>query len=278
MCRLFALRASQPTRVADSLAGGPRSLRRQSCGDAQSTCHDDGWGIGFYRNDRPERIRSAQPAGQDPRFAELAAIEARTVLAHVRQASMGVVREINNHPFVCGRWLFAHNGTLEGFPAVKASVRAELPAHLRARIEGDTDSEHSFFLLLAELERAGLGPDDPVDSDMIAAIMIYTLQRLHSLCPGAGAKKSNLNFLLTDGRLLLATRWGQTLWWLHRYGATAPDDGVGQGGKDDRTVFVASEPTSDEAWEEVPDRHLLRIEPDLTCSLTSLGGEAATNS
>jgi gamma-glutamyl hercynylcysteine S-oxide hydrolase len=56
------------------------------------------------------------------------------------------------------------------------------------------------------------------------------------------AGDGRLNLLLTDGETIAATRWGASLFYL------SADNGV----------VVASEPHGpDDAWHEVPDRHVL---------------------
>jgi hypothetical protein len=123
----------------------PHALQRQSCCDRRGQCHDSGWGLGHYEGGRPHVVRSALPAGGDPRFAErAAAVASDTLLAHVRKASAGSVAERNWHPFAHGRWLFAHNGTLTGFADDPGRLRALLPAPLRAAVREETDSEHAF--------------------------------------------------------------------------------------------------------------------------------------
>lgn len=58
---------------------------------------------------------------------------------------------------------------------------------------------------------------------------------------------ARLNLLATDGTRLLATTWGDTLSLL------STDDGTA----------VASEPWNDDpAWVDVPDRHLVEVDPD----------------
>ena len=94
----------------------PCSLQQQSCADRRGECHDDGWGIGWYPAHECYRVRSTRPAREDPRYGALAvSVVASTVLAHVRQASVGALTEHNTHPFMHGPWMFAHNGTLHGF-------------------------------------------------------------------------------------------------------------------------------------------------------------------
>jgi glutamine amidotransferase len=272
MCRLFALRANHPTHVRHSLDIGPHSLRRQSGCDLRGECHESGWGIGYYTNGRPECLRSVEPAAADVRYEALAnTIRATTILAHVRNASVGGVAVRNTHPFTYGRWLFAHNGTLVGFPNVREQLRASMPAHLRQAIGGDTDSEHAFFAVLSELERLAGPLDGPTCAEAIGQAVADTVQQLAELCADVGEERSQFNFVLTDGHALAATRWGHTLSWLHRRARdlSAPDQPA-EAAADYQGVVVASEPTTDEAWSEVPERTLLLVGPDLTCELRSL--------
>jgi glutamine amidotransferase len=272
MCRLFALRAGQPGRVRGSLLSEPHSLLRQSCGDRRGICHGSGWGFGWYAARQPQRFRSARPAQEDPRYRTLAEeLTGSTILAHVRLASAGSVAERNSHPFVHGRWMFAHNGTLFGFADDPERLKRLIPEHLRRAVEGDTDSEHAFFLVLARLEQALGGLDRPAEAGTVAAVLGDTIAALAELFPGQGEDLSQFNFLVTDGRILVASRWRHSLWWVERRGAgTVDGDGPVEGSPAYRAIAVASEPTTGEAWSEVPERTLLRIGADLQCALTPL--------
>ena len=78
--------------------------------------------------------------------------------------------------------------------------------------------------------------------------------------------------MLTDGRVLAASRWGHTLFRAERRGAPAPgEDGPLEAAPDYRAVAVASEPTSpDEAWAEVPERTVLVVDEALHCTLAAV--------
>ncbi|HEV3263432.1 MAG TPA: class II glutamine amidotransferase [Gemmataceae bacterium] len=269
MCRLFALRANQPTCVRGSLLLSPTSLDRQSVCDLRCQSHDNGWGIGYYVRDEARRLRSERPAHDDQPYRELAeTVASQTVLAHIRRASIGTVAVRNSHPFMYGRWLFAHNGTLFGFPKVRERLRGLIPAALLSSIEGDTDSEHAFHLVLGRLEHSP-GPLGPAE---VCRAVAETIRLLHDLCPGEDGEVSQFNFVLTDGRLLVASRWGHTLSWLRRRGRDPSGlDGPLEEQPDYQAVAIASEPTTAEAWSEVPDRTLLCVKPDFTVNMMPLG-------
>jgi glutamine amidotransferase len=193
-------------------------------------------------------------------------------VAHVRLASVGSNAEHNSHPFRHGRWLFAHNGTLFGFARDPEPLRASLPPRWRASVQGDTDSEHLFHLFLARLaERTGplLGGDD---ADEVCRALGETLEQAARLYPGEGDEHSQLNVVVTDGRLLLAARWGHTLYRVERRGKNPGWlDRPTAESWDYHAVAVASEPTSDERWAEVPEQTLLCVRPDLTSQMVSVG-------
>ncbi len=261
MCRMFAVRAERPIRVEDDLLSAPTGLARQSCGDRCGTRHEQGWGIGWFAGDGARLVRSARPAGADPLYAESSRkVCGTTVLAHVRKASMGSVAEANCHPFGYGRWLFAHNGTLQGFPAVRTRLRGAVPPDLVGRIEGETDSEHAFYFLLGRLRRAAGGLEAPADPGVVVGVLTDVIRYLHDLCPGTAVGPSEFNFILTDGRMLAASRWGHTLYRLDRARPGEP-----------RAAAIASEPTSAEPWVELPDRCIVRIDPDLSQSTIPIG-------
>jgi predicted glutamine amidotransferase len=82
-------------------------------------------------------------------------------VAHVRNRTVGTPALENTHPFkrvLWGRdWVFAHSGTL---PKVKGKPLREFTP------VGDTDSEHAFCWLLAELHAAfpaGYPQEQPSD-------------------------------------------------------------------------------------------------------------------
>jgi predicted glutamine amidotransferase len=270
MCRMFALRANQPTRVAVSLLEAPQSLQRQSCSDRRCESHESGWGIGHYREDQPQRVRSPLPSGQDPQYRDLASrLVSTTVLAHVRNASMGTTAERNSHPFLHGRWLCAHNGTLFGFGDDPERLRRMIPTQLRPVIQGDTDSEHAFALLLARLEQATGSLTAPVSAEAVGAVLAETIRTLAELYPGSEAEPSEFNLVLTDGKILAASRWGHTLSWLERRGSVpAQADAPAIHEPDYQAVAVASEPTTDEPWQDVPEHSVLCIDNRLRVTIS----------
>jgi predicted glutamine amidotransferase len=237
MCRLFGQHAHPGVDVCEPLCGAENALR------FQSHRHPHGWGIGWYDDGSAQVRRGILPAHADATFVEAGrSIRSRIVIAHVRDASVGPVLRENTHPFLFDRWLFAHNGTVARFadvPPVRSAIEAEIDPDLRRAIRGDTDTERCLFLFLtrlrarAPLAAAGL-------EDVRAALADTTATVLAIADSAPWPKPSSLTFVVSDGRLLAATRLRRTL---HLATAAGP-----------RHAFVvASERIGAGDWGEVPE-------------------------
>ncbi|SOD80738.1 ergothioneine biosynthesis protein EgtC [Streptomyces sp. Ag109_G2-15] len=238
MCRHLGY-VGDPLPIGDLLLSPEHGLVRQSWAprhQRHGTVNADGFGVGWYADGDPVpgRYRRSGPIWADRSFADLARlVRTGALLAAVRDATRpGPEGEAAAAPFVRDRWLFSHNGALPGWPASVASLASALPAEELLGMEAHNDSAFVWTLIAHRL-RAG---------EEMSRALAGTVAALSAAAPSA-----RLNFLLTNGRSLAATAWGDTLWYRLRPGAG---------------VVVASEPYDDDpAWAEVPDRSLLRATP-----------------
>jgi predicted glutamine amidotransferase len=252
MCRMFGLRAAVPHPVRRSLLREPNAL----C--VQSKDHPDGWGIGHYAQpDRPLVDRGISAAFADQEFAHAAErVVARTVVAHVRRASCGPVTLANTHPFVRGRWLFAHNGTVTRFsedPLCRQQLEAELEPDLRATLVGDTDSERCFLLFLGRLRsRSPLAAPAP-PADIVWALH-ETVRVVRGIADRPELEPSSLTFIVSDGESMLALRHGRSL-----HHCVEAGDGLPVA-----RYTVASEVLGvGVKWEEIPEGGMVGVGGDL---------------
>ncbi len=264
MCRFFALRSLVPARVDCALVRGSNSLAVQSQCDRQGKTNAHGWGVLCYDEiarlePRPPSslTRSTAAAHSDPQFSEIAAAaRGRTVLAHVRNATVGGASMENTHPFVWRHWAFMHNGTAEGFSELRGRLVQETTPELQARVVGSTDSEQIFYWLLSRGQAAGLPVDRAGENaEKWAAVVARATSDLAGWSERAAPDVvSKLNFVLTDGVLLVATRWNQTLSYHAepRACAVCADHHAVASQEEYRAVAVYSESTHDEHEIEVP--------------------------
>jgi glutamine amidotransferase len=234
MCRHLAYLGPKVS-LRSLLIDPPYGLYRQAWAprlQRHGTVNADGFGIGWYApgDPVPARYRRAVPIWGDPSLPDLARVtRSSAVLAAVRDATVGTaLGEAAAAPLASGSWLFSHNGLLAGWPSAAAGLARVEPL---LALEAMTDSA---FLWLLVLERLQAG----TPADVALAATIDAVE--------AAGGTGRFNFLLTDGRTIVATTAGDTLWYRRASGA----------------VTVASEPCDDEpGWAEVPDRQLVTAEP-----------------
>ncbi len=173
----------------------------------------DAYGFGYYKGS--DVLLGKRPSGAPGTYTltQLAGgVDSEALLAHARYATVGGPKDENTHPFRFRRWLFAHDGTVEGFPDVKAQLVGALPEFLRRNLEGETDSEHAFMLFLKYLREGGQLDDLDADARVVGRALAQVTRDLDTWSREAGASKpSSLNFIATNGRVLVATRRGRPL-------------------------------------------------------------------
>ncbi len=262
MCRLYGLHANEPTRVECSLVHAQNALISQGVRDAEGLSHGHGWGLATYPDGWPKVEKKAWAAWHGEHFRKAAArAYGKSIIAHVRRATVGPPRLRNTHPFTHGQWAFAHNGTIPNFDAIRPRLLDAMDELHRSEIKGSTDSEHVFRYLLTLWEHC---PARPLMETMklgIANIVTWTRELVPSGTLG-------LNVLWSDGRHMVGTRINRSLWYLERDGAfecpMCRKPHIHHEAKMRyRAAEVASEPITQEAWRGVPNGTVFTIDPDM---------------
>jgi glutamine amidotransferase len=203
MCRWNAF-FGQPIVIDELLYRTPHSLIDQALHSRQGveTTNGDGFGIGWYTargaGGAPGRYRSVTPAWSDQNLRDLAAhVESPLFLAHIRATTGTPVQQTNCHPFRHGRWLFVHNGVLNGFRDYRRELLLAIDPALFEGIHGSTDSETLFYLALT----FGL-EDDPLGAVEQAVGLVEATGRAHGV---EYPVQMTLGF--SDGERLWAVRY-----------------------------------------------------------------------
>jgi glutamine amidotransferase len=234
MCRLLGAVSRRPESHPLSLAEAPRSLA------SLSPEHPHGWGIALHDGRGWALHKRPTCAQVDQQFRKVAqSLSGKVLVAHIRKATVGRTHVSNTHPFRRDAWMFAHNGTIEDI----AYFERRTSASRRREVEGDTDSERFFAFLMTALDEVGaaLGSRRAVRGAVDRALCSAVAAAVER--PKIGA----INFLLSDGEVLYAHRFGRTL-------HVRTDSAAG-------AVLLASEQVGvDDAWEEVPEGTLLRVD------------------
>lgn len=170
-----------------------------SAQEAKTATNGDGFGLAWYgARLEPGLYRDILPAWSDPNLKSLCRqIRSGLFLAHVRAATDGATSRANCHPFVHGRWSFMHNGHIGSFERLRRHLESDLCDDGYAALQGTTDSE-LFFLLMVE---EGLA-DDP------AGAACRAVDRVLAAADRAGVEPViRLTAAFSDGERLHAVRY-----------------------------------------------------------------------
>jgi len=200
MCRWIAYSGS-PIALDEVLFKPSYSLVVQSLKSRKGleATNGDGFGVGWYgKRPEPSLYRSTAPAWNDRNLRELSSeIESPLFLAHVRASTGTAVQQTNCHPFRHGRWLFMHNGLINGFARIKRELAVAVDEALYPCIEGTTDSEMMFFLALT----FGLDADPP-------AAVARMVGHIEGLAKARGIENAmQMTLAISDGKRLWVFRY-----------------------------------------------------------------------
>lgn len=250
----------------------------------------DGWGMVSYDSAtlQPLVEKSQEPAFTDVAYDQAidhslkhagvdpAAGHPVVLAAHLREGTSVSVK--NTHPFRMGQWTFMQNGTLPNKTREILSAKVE---KYRKKYDfpgpnGKTDSERIFFYMMGKLKDAtGTTDASKVSSKELQTVFNDVVRELYTTAmtlEGGNYTKSSpvgdrwltltgpmgLNFILTDGNRIMASRYGRRL----NIGTRHNDEGKQQ------EVLIATQPIQPQPasgqkpieWTEFPEQHTALLE------------------
>ena len=149
MCRLFAWHSPNSLSVSEALDSDFPVFTKLS------ELHRDGWGMAYEHDENIELVRDTNAAYDSELYLKSAnEIRTKNAISHLRWATEELSVCIpNTHPFIKqgpnGTIAFCHNGGIARTPALSALIDSDLCAGL----EGDTDSEQYFAVLLTQVRK-----------------------------------------------------------------------------------------------------------------------------
>ncbi len=282
MCRFLSYLGAPI--VMDQLLYQPQnSLIHQSykAQEREEPLNGDGFGVGWYNhciNPEPAVFTSVRPAWNNGNLKSIAPkIESECIFAHVRAASRGNVTRNNCHPFAYEELLFMHNGDIGGFPQIKRKLRDRLSDRVYNWLQGETDSEHFFSLLLDNLDRKSKTPQT-----IMAAVEQSIADILELAGENGGQGPVLLNVAITNGRFMVATKYvsdpGETPNTLYHSEGSRYECQEGvchmvqKGDPAQHAVLVVSEKLTDieQDWHEVPLNHFVAVGEELDVTLVPI--------
>ncbi len=150
----------------------------------------DGWGIAFYLDEASQIVKEPVNILKSKilsAFVDKLNIKSKIFIGHVRKMSSGKKIYKDTHPFsreMHGReYVFAHNGTIEGFKNLKLDRFSPI---------GGTDSEYIFCYLLDMMWSKNIFDFDDLKSFEWLFEMFVSIN-----------ESGKLNLILSDGKYLI---------------------------------------------------------------------------
>ena len=213
----------------------------------------DGFGIGWYDSqphNPPYSYKNILPIWNDANLPQLGRyIQSQCYLGYVRSATSNLsVDTINCQPFSHQNLLFVHNGYIDEFrTTLYRPIRNNLNDFAYQRIEGTTDSEHIFALIVNELEKN--------DRLSLQQALHNTITRLVALSEPDNIGFS-ANIVLSNGKELTACRYSNrelspTLYYIKENSPYS------------NAVILASEPMFGGDWVSVAEKSIISVRENL---------------
>ncbi len=156
--------------------------------------HPNGWGMAFFYGNAVSLEKEPETSCKSLYLKERmrGSIEADNMIAHIRQATRGVMAYTNTHPFVlrdnCDRaWTLAHNGTIFACEQLDSFVHVQ---------QGQTDSERILLYLVSRVNEEQERLGRPLSRDERFRLVDELICEI--------TPENKVDLLLYDGELLFA--------------------------------------------------------------------------
>lgn len=240
MARLFGIISPQPFDLTVSLSTQHQAIHKTH-----------GWGLGWYNEQGKPNVQKGKRStlNQYENAPVQQSVRTSLAVAHTRVATSGTITDANAHPFEYKNYLFAHNGTVH-----KEKLLSLLKPPFNQNFQSEPiDSEVYFRFILQSIQEQG------------------QTQGLRTALKEAASPRGS-NFVLTDGKSLIAFRHGLPLHFL-RWKVNVPLNVVtretaviyqSKALATQQAFIVSSEILTKDHWNVFDDEELIMIEKNLT--------------
>lgn len=310
MCRLLAY-VGPPICAAELLFRPTNSIVRQSFDAKQrangaklenpyahGSLNADGFGMAFYGSFEGEDEEQKKlpcvftellPAWNSKNLRRLSEkVHAKLFFAHIRAAGPSPDGQVSicdckTHPFTFGRYSFMHNGEIAGFALIRRKLLEQLKRDESFNVAmmcGATDTAVAFALFVDQIPVGEKMAD--LSSTAILQMLKQTLELIYRVAMGEKSitGQSKLNFVVTDGRVVIATRYAfgpedspvpitaPSLYYssgshFKKSSGDRSEFRISHSERTSRMTIVSSEPLTEVKgdWVAVPFNHVVVIQP-----------------
>jgi len=242
MCRHIGYIGKEQS-ISDVLINKEHSLLKMAYDPKEmenAKLNADGFGIGWYKDKNLFLYKNYLPIWNDPNLDTVTkSIKSKLVIGNVRSATLvGSSSYQNAHPFRWKNLLFSHNGYIKDFEKkVKRKIIKLINNSLLAQMNGNTDSEYIFFLLIQVY----------IKEKNIPIALRKVISILSNICEAAMLNLLVANYNKNNSLSLHATRVG--------YNLKSPS--LYYKFLDKKFIYISSEGLDNKHWKRVSDFSLI---------------------
>lgn len=193
----------------------------------RSDKHPHGWGLAYTDGSSISIEKESLQASKSHYLKEKLSqpIISKTILAHIRYATIGNIDYKNCHPYKAKdnssrRWTLIHNGTIFDYPPLNKFLKLQ---------KGDTDSERILLYIIEQINNAQEISGKPLNAEERFSLLDSIISDM--------AKGNKLNLLIFDGEYMYAhTNYAGSLHYL----------------KKEEGFIFSTLPLTNENWKKMP--------------------------
>ncbi|NMB74221.1 MAG: hypothetical protein GYA21_03725 [Myxococcales bacterium] len=268
MCRMLGLMCNDEDLLTCAVVEARAAL------DVPAADRPAGTGVAYYQNEEPLLRKRPVPPGTGVDFTHLAeGLSSNVLLVHVLPAGDEPWKDSQAQPFRFRKWVFCLAGEIAGLGERREEVLRRLPEFLARNVQGESDAELVFHMLLNRMFATGTLNDLGVAPEILARQVSACLDDIQSLTripPGHFA------LLVTNGQTMAAACRQVPLHYSHREGiqSCARHEDSEQQRKLHRRfkgIMLGAQMTEPgHQWREVADGSLLTISHELELRVEQL--------
>ncbi len=199
MCRLLGVMCNNPDRLGCFLYS-KREIYRPDPDHLY-----DGYGMGYYNDFRALIFKKPlNKAKIDKSCFDIARdVKSETLIVHIRNAETGLFKIENTHPFRFRNFIFAHIGSIYNFSKIDTKMYFKLPDFLMRNIQGETDSELFFHLILAELYHSQCLDNPELKGEDIVKAISRAIKVVEDIAGNEDAGRSSFTSIFSNGEYMI---------------------------------------------------------------------------
>lgn len=199
MCRLLGVMCNNPDRLSCFL------YTKKDIYRPDPEINYDGYGMGYYNDYRALIFKKPLNKQKIDKscFDISRDVKSDTLIIHIRIAETGLYKIENTHPFRFRNFVFAHIGSIQNFSKIDTKLYFKLPDFLMRNIQGETDSELFFHLILTELFKTGNLDRPEIQGESVVNAIIRSIKIVEDIEGTKDIAKSSFTSIFTNGEFMI---------------------------------------------------------------------------